>query len=393
MSGSCARLLVLVAAVVVAVPAASGQDYFEQKKRELAVEAQKVTADANAALEKSRELEKTDAAQAKALLQKNLLAISDSVALDSKQRADLQKRLSDRVREVEATAREQKARNDQAAKAAADKAAREEKDRMEKAKAGTQGKSVYDQAKDRVDGTKKTVDKYEELRYMREKGVTDIALDIDKTSTKMTEERITKYFIEKSEMRKNQKLTKEEVALLKALNSTISVDFNGDKLKDVLQFIQDKTGINIFIDEASMKDAGADYSSEVKFKANKVTVRTVLKKVFADLGLTYVIKEANIQVITPDRTKDYLVTRVYPVQDLIAPFSNLKYDPYAQKAIMAQQAQGLMQMIVNTVEPASWQGIGERGYGTIMYDPARMAIIVRHTAEMHYQLGGGLSSR
>jgi hypothetical protein len=47
-------------------------------------------------------------------------------------------------------------------------------------------------------------------------------------------------------------------------------------------------------------------------------------------------------------------------------------------------------MIISTVDPASWQGVSERGYGTISYDPATMSLVVRQTAEMHYMLGGGL---
>ena len=62
----------------------------------------------------------------------------------------------------------------------------------------------------------------------------------------------------------------------------------------------------------------------------------------------------------------------------------------ANKVQMAQQANQLILMIMNTIEPASWQGVGERGYGTISYNPATMTLIVRQTAEMHYMLGGGL---
>jgi hypothetical protein len=148
-------------------------------------------------------------------------------------------------------------------------------------------------------------------------------------------------------------------------------------------------GLQIFVDEASLKEAMIEYDTPVGFKHKKVTVRTILKKVFADLGLTYVIKDGAIQVITPEKVKDYLVARAYPVADLVAPF-DMRMPPYAQKVQMFQAAQQLMQMIVNMIEPASWVGIGDRGYGTIFYDPATMSIIVRHTAEMHYQLGGGL---
>jgi hypothetical protein len=390
MPGSHARLIgVTLLAALAAASAVRADDYFEQKKRELAIQAQKTVADVISALEASRTLEKKDAGQAKTLLLQSLLDVNDSASLDEKQRADLQKRLRARLAEVEATLREQNVTGNFKSKQAADKAAREEKERMDLAKLQGQQKSPYDLAKDRIDGTKKVVDAYGDIKKATEKGVTDIGLETAKTASKMTEERITEYFIKKSEMRKNNKLTKEEVALLKALNSTISVDFDKNALKEVMEYMSEKTGLNIFIDQASMKEAGVEYDSPITFKAKKVTVRTVLKKVFADLGMTYVIREAAIQVITPDRAKDYLVTRAYPVQDLVAPF-DMRWGPYANRVQMMQKANQLMQMIVSMVEPASWQGVGERGYGTISYNEATMSIIVRHTAEMHYMLGGGL---
>jgi len=119
-------------------------------------------------------------------------------------------------------------------------------------------------------------------------------------------------------------------------------------------------------------------------------MRTLLKKVFGDLGLTFAIKDAAVQVITPDRIKDYMVSRAYPVGDLISPVANARMPQLAQKAYMYNQAQQLMTTIMNMVEPSSWQGMSEKGYGTITYNEGTMSIVVNHTAEMHYMLGGAL---
>jgi hypothetical protein len=381
-------------AAVAFIPAARGDDYFEQKKKELALQAQQTVAEVMSALETSKQLEKTDPAKARSVLQSALLNLADSRALDSKEYKDLQQRLQSRLKQVEQTLAGYKQSTDYSSKATADKQIQADKERQYKEMQVAQNKSSYDQAKDRIDGTKGTLDKYQSIKVTRDKNFVDTQLDIEKTAAKGSkEERITQYFIDKSEKRK-QKLTKEEVALLKALNSTISVDFDKSNatVKDFLKFLDDNVpGLSIFIDEASMKEANVEYDTPIGIKAKKATVRTILKKVLSDLGLTYVIKDAAVQVITPEKVRDYLVTRAYPVQDLIAPFDNLRMNPYAQKAQMYQQAQMLMQMIVNMIEPASWQGLSERGYGTIFYDPATMSIIIRHTAEMHYQLGGGLS--
>jgi hypothetical protein len=381
-----------VLAVLAATTATRADDYFDQQRKLLAIEAQKIAADAATALESSRELEKTDAAAAKTLLEKRLREVTDSASLDDKQRNDLRKRLLDRLRDVSGTLSAQKP-GDAKSKQEADKAAREERDRMEKAKAEGQGKSLYEQSKDRVEGAKKTLDTYGDLKATMKKNATDIALDAEKTFSKQTEERFTKYFEERAKKRKDgPKLTTEEVALLKALNSTISADFKDASLKEVLEFIDAKTDskLNIFLDQNSIKEAGVDYESKVTFKGKSVKMRTLLKKVFGDLGLTFAIKDAAVQVITPDRIKDYMVSRAYPVGDLISPVANARMPQLAQKAYMYNQAQDLMRTIMNMVEPSSWQGMSEKGYGTITYNEGTMSIVVNHTAEMHYMLGGAL---
>src|SRR5262249_47651814 len=305
MSAAHARLLALaVVALLAAISPVQAQDYFELKKRELALQAQQTTADVLAALETSRKIEKEDPAAAKTLLTKRLLEVNDSISLEDKQRADLQMRLRDRLKEVEATAREMKSSGDSKAKLDAERAALEERERMEKAKIYGQSQSTYDQVKGRVDDTKKLMENYDSIKATREKNINAMQLDFDKTAARAgKEERITQYFIDKSDKRKNQKLTKEEVVLLKALNSTLSVDFNKDSLKQVLEYINAKAPeVNIFLDEASLKDVGIDdYSTTpITMRAKKVTLRTVLKKVFGDLGLTYIIKDATIEVMTPD---------------------------------------------------------------------------------------------
>jgi hypothetical protein len=383
-------LLGLLAAFACVSPVRA-DDYLEQKRKEQAIQTQLTIANVTAVLESSKDLEKKDPAKAKMLLQKALYDLADARGLDDKQYKELNNKLLARLGQVEASLIVQKNASDYDAKLKIDKAVQEDKQRQWTEKQHMQAKSAYDQAKDRIEGSKKLIDAYASLRLMKEKGISDATLEIYKTASKMTEERITPYFIAKSELRQKSKLTTDEVALLKALNSKMTPDFDKTPLKDFLEYMETKVpGLTMYLDEASRKELDLDYGTPVTIKSkSKITVKTILKKVFADLGLTYVIKEAAIQIITPERTKDYLVTRAYPIQDLITPF-DMRMGPYVNQAQMAQQAQQLMLMIVNMIEPQSWAGVGERGYGTIFFEPATKSLIVRHTAEMHYQLGGGL---
>jgi hypothetical protein len=388
MPRSLACLFGLAVLTLLAISTATqAQDYFDQQKKSLDVEAQKLVSDATTALETSRTMEKTDAAAAKTLLEKRLREVTDSSSLDDKQRNDLRKKLLDRIRDVNGTLALHKG-DDSKSKLDADKMARDDKN-----KGDSTNKSLYEQSKSKIEGTKKTVDTYGDLKTRMNKNATDIALDAEKTFSKQTEERFTKYFEERAKKRTDQKLTSEETALLKVLNSTISVDFKDASLKEVLEFLDAKSDgkLNIFLDQSSIKEAGVDYESKVNFKGKSMKVRTLLKKVFGDLGLTWAIKDAAVQVITPDKIKDFMVSRAYPVGDLISPVANNRMPMWLQKQYMYNQAQQLMQTIVSMIEPNSWQGTSEKGYGTISYNEATMSIVVNHTAEMHYMLGGGLS--
>src|SRR5262249_44202621 len=81
-------------------------------------------------------------------------------------------------------------------------------------------------------------------------------------------------------------LSPKEIALVKALNSVMSVDFNETPLKKVLEVLQDRTGQAIIVDPGSLKESNTDYNDPVTFKVNKAAFRTILRKVLADNGLT-----------------------------------------------------------------------------------------------------------
>jgi hypothetical protein len=181
------------------------------------------------------------------------------------------------------------------------------------------------------------------------------------------------------------KLTAKEAMLLKALNSVMTPDYNGDELKAVLNHIQDKTGLTIIVDEQSMQEAGVEYTDKVNFRGPKVTVRTILKKVLGDNKLTYIIKEGAIQVMTPKKASEYTVVRTYQVDDLVqpSPQTQMMFGPFVAQLQMNQNALMLVNLIQATVEPNYWQ---PNGPGSITYYPPTRSLIIRASSEMHYQL-------
>jgi hypothetical protein len=360
---------------------ASGQDLKEAARLQK-VAAQKITDQVGDAIDFSR---KQDPTLAKFALQEMLRKVKDSQDLLESQRTPLVQKLQARIRTVDDSARAKNIAQDQ-------RPAYRDPDRPKSTKpasdpsggVGSVAKNWTDQAK----GAQKT---QADLIREREKNRTKLDLGIEQSAVLNTADPIEfpPYWKELTERRKKmveQQLTKKEVALLKTLNSTMSVDYDNEKFKAVINHLQDKTGLTIIVDEASLNDAGTDYDAPVTFKIQKVTVRTVLKKILGDKGLTYIIKEGAIQVMTPKKAAEHTVVRAYQIDDLVAPSAQMQmmFGPFIAQAKMMQNAQQLINLIQATIEPNYWQ---PNGPGTIAFFAPTKSLVIRASAEMHYQLG------
>jgi hypothetical protein len=181
-------------------------------------------------------------------------------------------------------------------------------------------------------------------------------------------------------------LTEKERAIMAGLKKTVAPDFKGQTFKQVLDYLSKVVDAPIIVDPNILKEVGAEYSSPVNLTATPLSARSVLKKVLADFQLTYIVKDETIQVTTPARASETLTTRTYYIGDLIAASGvgvGLGSNPFQ----VLQQANDLMVLIQTTVEPNSWAYKG--GPGTMIFDPGRMVIVVKQTAELHMMLGFG----
>ncbi len=95
-------------------------------------------------------------------------------------------------------------------------------------------------------------------------------------------------------------LTAKEKAILRALDSTVSLKFTNNHLQDVIEYIEDRTGQTVILDKAALNDIGVTYDSPVTVTMKNVTLRTALYRILRDLGLTFVVKDEAIQVVTPE---------------------------------------------------------------------------------------------
>ena len=100
----------------------------------------------------------------------------------------------------------------------------------------------------------------------------------------------------------------------------------------MIDYFQKKMGQTIILDKPSLDDLNINSeATKVSLHLDKVSTRTALKKMLADLGLTYIVKDEAIFVTTPVKARDSMTTRTYYIGDL-APQYDLRFGPYLRAA-------------------------------------------------------------
>jgi len=128
-------------------------------------------------------------------------------------------------------------------------------------------------------------------------------------------------------------------------------------LKDVIDVIKAKHGIEIVLDGESLKQAGIDPAATLVTKSLKdISLRSALKLILRDWNLTYVIDNEVLLITTKDWADSSLMTKMYDVRDLVG----LKSGSPDAEALSE-----IAQLITSTVEPESWKTDGGSGHGSL----------------------------
>jgi hypothetical protein len=203
-----------------------------------------------------------------------------------------------------------------------------------------------------------------------------------------------------------------------ALNQTIELQFRDVPLKDVIAEVAKKARLPIRHSARALDDAAISLDTPVNYSIEGVSLRSALRMMLRDIGLTYVFRNEVLHVTTPDDAESELVTRVYDCRELLALASPIAADgqrdpsvslspssPPANKGgappagaappaagnanaapvvgcgsvARAQPFNPLINLITTTVEPNTWEEFG--GPGAIAEYKGLLAIA--QTDEVH----------
>ncbi|QDU18674.1 STN domain-containing protein [Urbifossiella limnaea] len=191
------------------------------------------------------------------------------------------------------------------------------------------------------------------------------------------------------------KLTDREKQLISALDRAVTVNLKDQPLEYALQELSTAMDAKLLVDEKSLRDLDLDLKKNVSLSARGLSGRTALRQLLSAQGLTFVIRDQEIQIVTVERSRDLLTTRVYYLGDLIQGLGPTGGAPQWGPFLDFQQTQAnaklLIDSIKSSVDPLAWQGNG--GAGTVTFHVPSMSLIVRASSEVHAALGGRLYGR
>ncbi len=144
-----------------------------------------------------------------------------------------------------------------------------------------------------------------------------------------------------------------EEKIRQALTMPATIEFIETPLADVVAFLKDAYNIPIEVEAAALDEVGLSPDVPVTRNLHEVSLRTALRVILRDLGLTYLVDDEVLLITTQEEAAQRPVTRVYPVTPLL-PINATDADDLAQlvrETVLRRGARGGLQPTVATYGP------------------------------------------
>jgi hypothetical protein len=132
------------------------------------------------------------------------------------------------------------------------------------------------------------------------------------------------------------------IAIETALDGPTNMEFPGNPLKDVVDYLSEIHNVPILLDEAALSEAGVAPDTEMTLVISDISVRNALEILLDSVNLDYVVEHQALKITTREKADQTLDTRVYSLRAL----ENSGFDSYS-----------VANVIRKTIEPASWAHI------------------------------------
>ncbi len=172
------------------------------------------------------------------------------------------------------------------------------------------------------------------LRMARQKAVVDTLGTVEVALMPFPDDQPVVYppadeWLELTERRKRytatdlKTVTPIEKKIREALQSTTKMEFTEMPLIDAVDYLKDYHDIEIQLDNRALEDAGVGSDTPVTRMVNGISLKSGLRLLLGEYDLTYLIKDEVLLITTVDKAETELVTKAYPVADLVIPVQSI----------------------------------------------------------------------
>lgn len=110
-----------------------------------------------------------------------------------------------------------------------------------------------------------------------------------------------------------------EQRIYQELGKNTTIDVVEMPLKDVVLYLTETHNIPIVLSLKKLEEASVSSDTPITKSLRGITLRSALRLILKELELTYVVRDEVMQITTPEDAESQLITKVYPVGDLVIP--------------------------------------------------------------------------
>ena len=155
------------------------------------------------------------------------------------------------------------------------------------------------------------------------------------------------------------------------------MEFVDMPLTDVIDYLKDFHKIEIQLDKKAMDEAGIGTDTTVTKNLKDIPLRSALRLILHELGLTYVVENEVLLITTNEAAEARCEPVVYPVADLVEKYRD-------RNGNITPDFDSLIEMIQSTVAPSSWDEVG--GPGSIAKFDTNLSLVLDQTQEVHEEV-------
>jgi tetratricopeptide (TPR) repeat protein len=119
-----------------------------------------------------------------------------------------------------------------------------------------------------------------------------------------------------------------EAKILHELDQPTEMDFVETPLKDVVEALKIRHNIEIQLDAKALTDAGVNADTPITRTLKGISLKSALRLMLQEHELNFIIDHEVLLITTDAKAKEHVVTKVYPVADLVLPIAIQGINPF-----------------------------------------------------------------